>query len=174
MDFKEIVDFIPKEYQVLVAVLTAVVYYGFPRFQEWRSHKRYFDSRIKVLEYKKLLYEVESMKKQSALEDVADIGLKELAALADELRPNIEVMPPMKRFFAGWGGAVIAFTIYSIFYFSLVTTENASSFVLGALILSFFSGAPTVLYRTDKVYKSGLFGGGAGLMISMIIGILIR
>ena len=171
MGFKEILDLIPKEYQLLVALFVVIAYYGFPRFQEWRSHKRYFDSRTKVLEYKKLLYEVESIKKQSALEDVTDTGLQELMALAEELRPNIEVLPPMKRFLAGWSGSVALFTIFSIFYLSFVTTDETFYFILGALILSIVAGATSVLYRTDKVYKSALFGGGAGFIIAFIIGI---
>ena len=105
------------------------------------------------------------------MEDVTDTGLQELMALAEELRPNIEVLPPMKRFLAGWSGSVALFTIFSIFYLSFVTTDETFYFILGALILSIVAGATSVLYRTDKVYKSALFGGGAGFIIAFIIGI---
>ncbi len=147
-----------------------VVYYGFPKFQEWRSHRKYFDARTKVLEYQKLLYEVESIKKQNDLGEITDKGLNELLSVADELRPTTEALPGMKRFLYGWLGSAAAFTIFGIIYFLSIAEEDPYLFVAGAFILSFVAGVPTVFYRSDKAYKSSLFGGGAGLVIAFIIG----
>lgn len=169
---KELLDAIPKEYHLWVALLVLVGYYGFPRFQEWRSHNRYFDSMTRMLTYKKLLYEIESIKKGAGLGDVADAGLKDLEMQAAELRPSLNVLPAAKRFLAGLVGSVGAFAVFAIFYFWFGSGEEPGYFALGAVVLSIVAGIPTLLYRADKAYKSALFGGGAGLVIALVIGIL--
>ena len=173
MGIKEILALIPEQYHLLVAALALLVYYGLPRFQEWRGHKRYFDAQTKVLEYRKLLYEAESIRKQHDLGEVADAGLRNLMALADEMRPVTEVLPAGKRFLAGCVGSLIAFAILGVFYLSGPGKGSSLlAFSFGALLLSLVAGLSCLLYRANKHYKSALFGAGAGWIISFVIGTL--
>ena len=173
MDIASLLDFIPKQLHLPAAALALILYYGFPRFQAWRIHKRYYDVRTRILEYKKLLYEVEGMRKKNDVSEVQDSGLQDLQVLAEGLRPKQNALPRGRRFLAGWVGSLIAFFIFALLYFAVTPEEPLGDFILGAFILSLVAGIPTLLYRADKLYKSALFGGGAGLVLALVIGLLI-
>src|SRR5690606_18874797 len=79
-----------------------------------------------------------------------------------------------QRFFAGWAGSGIAFSLFAITYLILVTTDEAISLFIGLLALSFLAGVPTIFYRTDRLYKAAMFGGGAGFIIVLGLGMLLR
>jgi hypothetical protein len=169
---KTLLEKIPAQYHVWVALLVLLVYYGFPKFQEWRSHGRYFDSATRVLTYKKLLYEVASIRKQAGLDELTDPELKGLEQAAAELRPVCDVLPGGKRFLAGLIGSLTGFAIFLSVYFTVGSGLEPGRAVLGSIILSVVAGITTLLYRSNRLYKSALFGGVSGLVIANVIGLL--
>lgn len=169
---KTLLEKIPPQYHVWVALLVMLVYYGFPKFQEWRSHGRYFDSATRVLTYKKLLYEVASIRKQAGLDELTDPELKSLEQAAADLRPVQDVLPGGKRFLAGLVGALIGFAIFLSIYFTIGSGREAGKVIAGSMILSVVAGISALLYRSNRLYKSALFGGISGLVIANVIGLL--
>jgi len=169
---KTLLESIPKQYHVGVILLVLVIYYGFPRFQEWRSDNRYFDAATRALTYKKLLFEIESIRSEASLQDVTDPSLQDLETAAAMLRPNKSVLPRGKRFLGGFAGALIAFALVAVYFFRMEPEAKVFHFVLGALLLAVVAGATTLLYRSNRLYKSALFGGGAGIVISNVIGVV--
>ena len=175
MDFSSLLSFIPEEYHPITAITLLIVFYGFPKFQDFRGNKRYFDAQIRLLEYKKLLYEIESIKTQSNMGPVSDEGLKELTNQVERSNPCKDVLPMNVRFMSGVGGSLLSYALLSIIYFAFLTEarfEEIGYFFIGAVMLSIVTGGPTVLYRSEKKYKSAIFGAAAGLLIAFLIGLL--
>ncbi len=173
MDFSSLFSFIPEQYHPLVAVIILAIFYGFPKFQELRGSKRYFDAKMKVLEYKKLLYEVESIRKDADLGELSDAGLQELESEAVRLKPADDALPVKIRFVFGVVGALVLFTLYSVFYFSITPADEFVYYIVGVMLFAVISGGTTVLYRANKRYKSALFGGVAGMLMSMVVGMFV-